>query len=201
MSEFCTQCTLLIFFRNISVSITVEKKLSTAEKPCNEDLSYDFFKCVESYFYKQNGCQFPWNVYKDLDLPVCSNYTGVYNILNYGDRTKGHWRNWFTHFERTLKTNMECLPPCFTTKYKTVLRKWQDWRQGRSLQVLLSDFSITHNEEYLACDTTCIIGEIGGNLGFFLGGSLLLILTMLTDYGTIAIESIYKFSCRRQTLK
>ena len=28
-------------------------------------------------------------------------------------------------------------------------------------------------KEYLACDFTCIIGQLGGNLGFFLGGSLL----------------------------
>jgi len=31
---------------------------------------------------------------------------------------------------------------------------------------------IEMEEEYLICDRSCLIGEIGGNLGFFLGGSL-----------------------------
>ena len=47
---------------------------------------------------------------------------------------------------------------------------------------------------------TCVIGEIGGNLGFFLGGSLLLILTIVMDYTTKAIESVYKFYRRRQEM-
>jgi hypothetical protein len=34
-------------------------------------------------------------------------------------------------------------------------------------------FQFTYSEEYFLCDWTCLIGEIGGNFGFFLGGSIL----------------------------
>ena len=193
MSKFCTQCTLLIFFRNISVSIAVEKKLSTAANPCVEDPSYNFFKCFESYFYKQRGCQFPWNVYNDLDVPVCSNYTQVKNLLNDGDRSKGQNRGYFTYLERTIRTKMQCLPPCTTNKYAVKLERWQNWRPGRSLQIVLSDFSITYKTEYFACDATCLIGQLGGNLGFFLGTSVFLVLQMVTDYTVKLIDSIYKY--------
>ena len=45
-----------------------------------------------------------------------------------------------------------------------------------SLQVALDGFTIPHLEEFFKCDTGCVVGELGGNLGFFLGGSILLIL-------------------------
>ena len=44
------------------------------------------------------------------------------------------------------------------------------------------DFQFTHREEYPACDATCIFGELGGNLGLFLGGSILLGLDLLLEY-------------------
>ncbi len=34
-------------------------------------------------------------------------------------------------------------------------------------------FLFTHETEYVVCDWTCLLGEVGGNLGFFLGGSIL----------------------------
>ena len=180
-------------FGIIVVQVALERKRSTATAPCNADTSYNFFRCVESYFYKQHGCQFPWNAYRDLDLPVCSNYRRLHNILANDDRNKGDEREAFTHFDRTIRTKMECLPPCSSTKYMVQLEKWEDWRSGRSLQIVLSDFAISYKEEYLACDMTCIIGEIGGNLGFYLGGSILLILTLITKYTTQAVETIHKF--------
>ena len=45
-----------------------------------------------------------------------------------------------------------------------------------SLQVALDGFTIPHLEEFFKCDSGCVVGELGGNLGFFLGGSILLIL-------------------------
>ena len=50
-----------------------------------------------------------------------------------------------------------------------------------SLQIAFADFRITLKEEYLACDTTCILGQLGGNIGLFLGGSILLALDILIE--------------------
>lgn len=35
-------------------------------------------------------------------------------------------------------------------------------------------FNFQYDEEYILCDWTCLVGETGGNLGFFLGGSIFL---------------------------
>ena len=35
------------------------------------------------------------------------------------------------------------------------------------------NFQFTYEEEFIVCDWTCLLKEIGGNLGFFLGGSIL----------------------------
>ena len=35
------------------------------------------------------------------------------------------------------------------------------------------NFQFVYEEEYTVCDWTCLIGEFGGNWGFFLGGSIL----------------------------
>ena len=48
-----------------------------------------------------------------------------------------------------------------------------------SLKIVLDGFSIKHEEEFLKCDSTCIIGEVGGNLAFFVGGSILLGIDMI----------------------
>ena len=39
--------------------------------------------------------------------------------------------------------------------------------------VWFKNYQFQFKEEYLVCDYTCLIGEVGGNLGFFLGGSVL----------------------------
>ena len=35
------------------------------------------------------------------------------------------------------------------------------------------NFLFTRSQEYVVCDYTCLLGELGGGLGFFLGWSLL----------------------------
>ncbi len=44
-----------------------------------------------------------------------------------------------------------------------------DW----TVHLWFKNFLITYEKEYVVCDWSCLIGEIGGNLGFFLGGSIL----------------------------
>ena len=43
------------------------------------------------------------------------------------------------------------------------------------------NFQFTYEEEYIVCDWTCLLGEIGGNLGFFLGGSILTCLDIVLN--------------------
>ena len=54
----------------------------------------------------------------------------------------------------------------------------------------LDGFTIEHQEEYLECDSTCVIGDIGGNIGFFLGASILFGLDVIFEKVQILLAKI-----------
>ena len=55
--------------------------------------------------------------------------------------------------------------------------KDSDW----VIQIWFKNSQFTYEEEYIVCDWTCLIGEVGGNLGFFLGGSILAFIDTIMD--------------------
>ena len=48
-----------------------------------------------------------------------------------------------------------------------------------ALYFFLPEIVVRVRDEYVVCDASCLIGEIGGNLGFFLGGSILALLDLI----------------------
>ena len=156
--------------------------MSTKNFQCNSDPSYNFHECIESYFYKLRGCQYPWNVYGKSNLPVCKNFTDVKYMIESFDRNMGKRREWFTPSEQIIRTHGECLPPCTNTIYDIKLEKWNMGGEGRSFQIAFADFSFISTSEYVACGWTCVVGELGGNLGFFLGGSILFAIDLIIEY-------------------
>ena len=83
-----------------------------------------------------------------------------------------------------------CPMPCKVSSYKInysysktaskvlqVLDEGADW----ILVIFFKNFNYKEEKEYLVCDFTCLVGEVGGNLGFFLGGSILLYINMILD--------------------
>ena len=159
-----------------------ERKISTKSFPCNSDSSYDFYQCIESYFFKKRGCQYPWNVYKNLNLSVCNGYNDVQLMMGSYDRNMGYERVNFTNFERAKRTKGECLPPCRNIIFDTEVEKWNMDGSRRSLQIAFSSFNFVSRNEYIACGWSCVIGELGGNLGFFLGGSILFAIDIIMEY-------------------
>ena len=170
--------------------MATEKKIPTKMQPCSEDPEYDNYQCLESYFYSKRGCQYPWNTYKNLDLAKCRNYTAITNMIKSVDPNMGYKREMFAPSQRLAIT--KCPPPCFLTHYNIKFEGWTMHGSNVSLQIAFADFMITHKEEYLACDTTCILGQLGGNIGLFLGGSILLGLDMLMEYVARTYTFIYQ---------
>ena len=166
--------------------------MPTKTQPCNDDPEYNYHQCVESFFYSRRGCQYPWNAYKGIDLLKCTNYTGVMNMLKRINPSWGSGREGFTPFFRLKITQGKCPPPCFSTQYDVQFETWSMWGPNVSLQIAFSDFLTIHREEYLACDNTCILGQLGGNLGLFLGGSILLGLDILMEYIGLAATLMYR---------
>jgi hypothetical protein len=94
------------------------------------------------------------------------------------DRDYGAYRKFYTNSERSMRTHNQCPLPCHMTSYDLKYLVEPEG-SGKSLRITFSDFRVDDKEEYLACDQTCIIGEVGGNLGFFLGGSILIFFDIL----------------------
>ena len=176
------------------MSVKTITEMNTKSHPCITNPDYNFYKCVETFFYQQQGCQFPWNSFKALDTPICSNLTYMNEIANEADRCKGSDRDEYSNLQRIEYTMGKCVLACNNTIYRLnyinnqeEMKRFRSWNpllnEGNySLVISLENFLIEHRAEYLACDTTCIVGELGGNLGYFLGGSLLALFDIIVMY-------------------
>ena len=115
-------------------------------------------------------------------------------IMSY-DPNMGYRRDKFTPFEQMTRTNGTCTPPCANTIYDVKFERLSLGGEGRSFQVAFPDFSFKSGSEYVACGYACIIGELGGNMGFFLGGSLMFVIDLVIEYvgilGKIAMKRFY----------
>ena len=140
-------------------------------------------------------------MYKDLNLTACNNYNDIYSFPFAYETSKGFGRENFVQFERLTRTRNKCLPPCSTSHYDVEFKNWEDDGftddKHTTLQIAFDDFAVLHREEYFSCDMTCIIGEIGGNAGLFLGADILILVDYIlpfiitTIFANIA-EKIYR---------
>ena len=161
----------------------------TTEQPCIKNTKYRDYICYESFFSKKRGCQYPWNIYKGLNVTVCSNYATIEALMYRNDL--GMYREKFDDYKRFAQTDGQCPYPCDGLAYNVKIEKWENWRSGRSLQISLDNLVISTEEQYVSCDMTCIIGEFGGNLGFFLGGSLLFGFNVILEFCSQTLKKIH----------
>ena len=100
------------------------------------------------------------------------------------DPNKGHGRELFRPSELVARTNGNCVPPCKNTIYDIKIKNWDIRTFGQNIHILITfpDFAFMSYNEYAACGWTCIIGELGGNLGFFLGGSMIMAIDLILEY-------------------
>ena len=54
-----------------------------------------------------------------------------------------------------------------------------DW----AVAIWAKNFRQEERQEILVCDLSCAVGEVGGNLGLFLGGSVLMYVDSLINLG------------------
>ena len=181
------------------VKINKKQTISTEGEPCIDDPNYNYYECFESYFYKKRGCQYPWNVFPHLNLSTCNQFNETEKMVFNKDRNFGYDRYHFGHSERMTRTQMQCPRPCQYTKFHLDYRPWEisDHNIGitfKSIQIGFSDFMIVYSKQYFACDLFCILGQLGGNLGFFLGGSILTAI----DLTITGLSMLLQFLQRKQ---
>ena len=55
-----------------------------------------------------------------------------------------------------------------------------DFRADYVITLWFENYQFEHKKEFIVCDWTCLLGEMGGNFGFFLGGSVLLLYDLVS---------------------
>ena len=107
--------------------------------------------------------------FPELKVKVCENISETIDKL--GPEQEWSQPYWST-VERSIKSG--CLQPCTTTQYG-LRYSYTGIHDSADISAFLwfKNFKFKYEEEYIVCDWTCLIGEIGGNFGFFLGGSIL----------------------------
>ena len=188
---------------SISVKLSTEKKVQTKRMPCIDDPDYSFFKCTEDYYSKKRGCKYPWNSIEKSNATDCGKYSDLSPLIWHYNQNidSGAGRENFKLSEILLEMKSHCPAPCFQKKYSIEFEKWAWFSDATpvSLQLALDGFTIYHEEEFYKCDFTCIVGELGGNMGFYLGASILLSLDIFFNViGRIFKNQIFeKESARR----
>ena len=99
-------------------------------------------------------------------------------IQKLGDEQEWSQPYWST-IERSNKSG--CPQPCTTTNYELYYSYLGEFDAAADIMAFVwyKNFKFQYNEEYIVCDWTCLLGEIGGNFGFFLGGSILALFDVL----------------------
>lgn len=176
--------------------------ISSEDEPCNDEPDYNYYECFESFFYQKRKCQYPWNVYPNLNVSVCNSFEDTERMLLDKDRNFGYNRYDFDHSERMTRTKNQCPRPCKYTEFNLKYRPWDvSTEKGgfryKSIQIGFSNFRTVYRKQYYSCDMFCVLGQLGGNLGFFLGGSILAGIDLIIS----AVAILLQIAERKETKK
>ena len=170
----------------ISFSIKKVKKISTEERPCVMDEEYSFTTCLQEYVIKQTNCSLNLFGQESKKTKICSKkaFDQYYDLLmNIGqDRIS------------KIKQESGCYPKCRVTKYSfEKIERPMNWNSAWSSEVFVQAASseVEYSEEYYTFDENDLISSVGGNMGLFLGWS---VLTLVEAIGfLIVVTKVEKY--------
>ncbi|XP_023326275.1 acid-sensing ion channel 4 [Eurytemora carolleeae] len=100
---------------------------------------------------------------------------------------------------------MGCPLPCnrssFSLEYTYIRQEKIDIGWGRedfdfAISIWAKNFQIEDSEEIIVCDSTCLLGEVGGNIGLYLGVSVITLVDILFII-LYKLEHLVKIFCSR----
>ena len=149
-------------------SIKEITKISSNEKPCVANNDYSFTQCLFDYASKKTNCTIDIKRKSNADVFSCLNdefqrYSKLLVELKRGKISK-------------VKRDSGCYPKCSYSKYSYELaEQTMDWNSNWTSEVYIQAKSseVEYLIEYRNFDANDLISSIGGNLGLFLGWSLL----------------------------
>lgn len=166
-------------YNDVAITYSRATSLEKDDNPCVTDPDYSYLKCVEKAFAERRGCQKPWLFFEEFDhIGNCSDVESIKELTALDE--------WDTPFWPTIlrSYNTSCWFPCVASLYELdYSSRHMDVKNATTLQLTIAykNFKFTYIKEFLACNFTCLIGEIGGSFGFYLGGSILLMFDVLAS--------------------
>ena len=146
----------------ISFSINQITKLSKKGKECVEEEEYSFTRCLHDYAISTSNC----HIGEDKKGCTKKAFFNYFQILIHMKR----------HNIASVKRESGCYPKCKHTTYTLeVYEKTKDGNSNWTSEVFIQPKSseVKFSKEYYSFGSNDLISNIGGNLGLFLGWSLL----------------------------
>ena len=165
--------------------------LDTEKNPCIDEKDYSFTKCLMEYVKRETNCNLEFFTKKNDITTFCK-------------------KNEFdSYFEMLTKLKQDplmevqkrsgCHPKCKTMHYfYDVEKSVMTWISNYSSQAFIEPMSnvVEISSEYYEFDLNDLISSVGGNLGLFLGWSLLSISEALAvifhEFYLFCIKNLFK---------
>ena len=149
-------------------------KISTEEKPCNEDADYSLSTCLREYAFRKSKCKIELFSGEQDKKNACTKagfelYIKTLEYLKQADISK------------IVKVS-GCNSKCKTTQYSyEKSMKKVSWQTNGQSEVYIQAKStmVKYLTEHYSFDFNDLISSVGGNLGLFLGWSFLTLVEAL----------------------
>ena len=162
----------LSLMHNTELNIMFQQKevhsLSTKKDPCIKKENYSFTQCLQEYVRKETNCEIEFFSKLKDKTPLCKKkeFDLYFHML--------------TNLKHDPLSDVQkrsgCYPKCKAVHYFYELEKnILTWKTNYTSQVFIEPQSnvVEVASEYYEFDTNDLISSVGGNLGLFLGWSLL----------------------------
>ena len=167
----------------IVFSSKVSEKMKTKENPCIEDNSYSFTQCIQEFTRKKTKCKFYVHPIENQSSVNCDEGAFI------------KYMELLVRIKQSRITDIQeetgCYPKCQIVQYSyEIVEKDLNWAANWTAEVFIQPKSsiVEKTQEYYSFDSNDLISSIGGNLGLFLGWSLLTVMQTLSLFACICKE-------------
>ena len=169
------------FQREFILAATTKKTMNRASKfECNTDENYNFGDCVRQKIVESQGCQTPWDMRPEDDMPKCSNVSSM----------RAFYTQVFHSSEEEFSKLTGCLPPCTFTQYSLIDSFSPIWMNESDFVISYAFTDLVTEEEVLLFPFDSLVSEFGGALGLFLGFSFLGEASTMQSWGLAILRMV-----------
>ena len=163
--------------------------MNRENRPCEQNPNYSFTKCLHHFAQSETNCRVDLNQFDQDQDQNCKN------------KNFRHYFNLLIELKQvpisTVIKRSGCLQKCKTAQFSVEIKEQKsNWTSNWTAEVYVQPKSnlIQYSTEYLFYDLTDLLSSFGGNLGLFLGWSILSVLE-----GFSFIICLCKLKCSKES--